>query len=152
MLLSVTIDLGILLALGYQRFVEQLRDHLAGRGYDDLGRSDGFVLRGLDRAPMTTSQLAALLHISKQGAAQIVNDMQRRGYVEGRPDPADGRARLLHLAPRGQRALAEARAFHRRYERELTDRVGSPAVTALRAALTTIAGGEDRLEAGTPYV
>ena len=152
MLTCVTTDLGILLALGYQSFVEQLRDHLAGRGFDDLGRSDGFVLRGLDRTAMTTSQLAALLHISKQGAAQIVNDMQRRGYVEGRPDPADGRARLLHLAPRGRRALAEARAFHRRYERELIDRVGAPAVAALRAALTTIAGGEDRLEAGTPYV
>jgi DNA-binding MarR family transcriptional regulator len=152
MLTCMTIDLGILLALGYQSFVEQLRDHLASRGFDDLGRSDGFVLRGLDRTAMTTSQLAALLHISKQGAAQIVNDMQRRGYVEGRPDPADGRARLLHLAPRGRRALAEAGAFHRRYESDLAGRVGAPAVAALRAVLTTIAGGADRLDAGTPYV
>lgn len=143
-------DLGLLLGLGYQTFVEALRAHLAGEGFGDLGRSAGFVLRGLDRAPMTTSQLATQLHISKQGAAQIVNEMQRQGYVEAQPDPADGRARRLRLAPRGERALAAARAFHRSYERRLTRAVGAEQVAALRAVLGEIAG--DGADERVPYV
>ena len=139
-------DLGILLALGYQEFVRQLHEALAAGGFDDIGRSDGYVFRALDEAPLSTSGLAARLDITKQGAAQIVEDMTRRGYLERRPDPADGRARLLFLSARGRAALAEARRFHQSYERSLTQRHGRDAVTALRDLLTAMTrsrGSED---------
>ncbi len=54
-------------------------------GYDDLGRSDGVVFRMLNHQPRTVSELAERLEISKQGAAQIIDDMQRRGYVVRTP-------------------------------------------------------------------
>jgi DNA-binding MarR family transcriptional regulator len=103
---------------------------------------------------MTTSRIAALLHISKQGGAQVVNDMQRRGYVEGHPDPTDGRARLLHLAPRGRNALVAARAFHRRHEETLEGMIGKEHVAILRAALYMIARGDGTQEPDTltPYM
>jgi DNA-binding MarR family transcriptional regulator len=142
-------DLGILVGLAYQSFVEQLRAYLAEQGFDDLGRSDGYVFRALDRAPMTTSALAALLRISKQGAGQIVDDMQRRGLIERRPDPADARARLLYLAPRGRRALNAARRFHRRYERSLAARVGTAQVDTLRVVLTAMASVERKIDPAT---
>ena len=83
------LDLGILLAIGYQEFVRALRSAMAAAGFDDLGRSDGYVLRALDGNPLTVSALAELLDITKQGSAQIVDDMQVRGYVERRPSPTD---------------------------------------------------------------
>jgi DNA-binding MarR family transcriptional regulator len=89
---------------------------------------------------MTVSELADRLEISKQGAGQIVDDMERRGYVERRPDPTDGRARLLHLAEHGRAALAAARRFHQRYERTLIAEHGQEAVASLRAVLTAMAG------------
>ncbi len=135
-----TPDLGILIALGYQGFVRRLHEDLATRGYDDLARSDGYVFRALAEAPLTTSALAARLGVTKQGAAQIVDDMTRRGYLTSRPHPDDARARLLELSERGRGALASARAFHRRFERALVREHGAEAVAGLRNLLTDMAG------------
>jgi DNA-binding MarR family transcriptional regulator len=134
------IDLGILLALGYQEFVRELREGLARKGFEDTGRSDGYVFRALAAGPLTISELAGLLGMTKQGAGQIVDDMERRGYLDRQPDPRDGRARLLGLTTRGQDALAAARAFHRRYERRLIRTHGPEALATLRAVVGTMAG------------
>src|SRR2546430_10709148 len=140
------LDLGILLALGYQEFVRALRDSLAAKGFDDLGRSDGYVLRALSGNPMTTSELAGRLEISKQGAGQIVEDMETRGYLQRLPDPDDGRSRLVRLSPRGRQALAAARRFHQAYERRLVRAHGGEAVAALRAVLVGMAGERNPLD------
>jgi DNA-binding MarR family transcriptional regulator len=132
-------DLGILLALAYQEFVTQLHQDLGQRGFDDLSRSDGYVFRALDAEPLTTSALADRLGVSKQGAGQLVDDMTRRAYVRSRPDPSDGRARLLELTGRGKNALAAARDFHRRYEQRLARRHGRGHVDDLRVMLTAMA-------------
>lgn len=132
-------DLGVLLALAYQQFVSELHADLGERGFDDLARSDGYVFRALDTEPSTTSALAERLEISKQGAGQLVEDMTRRGYLQSRPDPSDGRARLLELSDRGRLALAAARNFHRRYEQRLARRHGRAHVETLRAMLTAMA-------------
>ena len=134
------LDLGILLALAYQEFVRELRAAMASGGYDDLGRSDGFVFRALAERPLTVSDLAARLQISKQGAAQIIEDMEARGYVRRRPDPGDARARLAELTERGEAALGCARRFHRRYEDQLTRAHGRAALAQVRAVLTAMAG------------
>lgn len=136
------LDLGVLLGLGWEQFVDELRNSLAEQGFQDLGRSYGYVLRSLDSRPMNISELADRLEISKQGAAQIVDEMQRRGYVERRADPTDGRAKLLYLTDRGIEALGAARAFHRRYEKRLIRAHGAEAVGALRTLLAAIATAE----------
>jgi DNA-binding MarR family transcriptional regulator len=138
------VDLGILLALAYQRFVQDLRDAHAKAGFGDTGRSDGYVFRALATRPMTVNELATRLQISKQGAGQIVDDMERRGYVRRRPDPSDGRARLVSLTSRGAAALAAARRFHRSYERRLVRAHGPAAVAALRSTLEAMAGGTEQ--------
>ncbi|TQM30297.1 MarR family winged helix-turn-helix transcriptional regulator [Nocardia bhagyanarayanae] len=137
-------DLGILLGLAYEQFVVELRASLTEHGFDDLGRSDGYVFRCLTKRPMNVSELAERLGITKQGAAQIVDDMQRRGYVERRPDPADGRAKLLYLTERGNAALAAARRYHRNREQRLAREFGPDALRTLRAVLGAVAT-EERL-------
>ena len=139
-------DLGILLGVAFQEFVRQLHAAHAAAGFADLGRNDGLVFRSLARRPMTVSELASHLEISKQGAAQIIDDMERRGYVERRPDPGDRRARLIGLSERGQRALANARRFHRDFERKLARTHGADAVATLRAMLEAIAGSEQSVD------
>lgn len=138
-------DLGVLLALAFQQFVRAMHVDLAGRGYDDLGSSDGFVFRALAREPMTVSALAVRLDITKQGAGQIIDDMERRGYVVRTPHPGDARARLVALSARGQAALRAARAFHRRREAQLTEQHGVRAVRSLRELLTDLSGGSAEL-------
>lgn len=140
------VDLGILLGVAYQEFVRELHTAHAAAGFTDLGRSDGFVFRSLAIRPMTVSELASRLEITKQGAAQIIDDMERRGYVERRPDPADHRAKLVRLSERGQQAFANARQFHQEYERDLASRHGVDAVASLRRMLEVIAGAEQNVD------
>ena len=141
-------DFGILLLLADQEFVRELREHVAAEGFDDQGRSDGFVFRTLGAGPTTISGLAERLEITKQGAGQIVDDMERRGYVERRPDPSDARAKLLHLTERGEAALSTARKFHQTYERRLRKRFGDEAIDTLRDVLTDMAG---EAQVSTPH-
>ncbi|MFF0270964.1 MarR family winged helix-turn-helix transcriptional regulator [Kribbella sp. NPDC004536] len=148
MTLSGKTDIGILLVLADQEFVRELREYVTGQGFDDQGRSDGFVLRTLHDGPTTITRLAERLEITKQGAGQIADDMERRGYVERLPDPSDARARLLHLTDRGRAALSAARRFHHSYERRLRKRLGDDAVDALRNVLTEMAG---EAQVSTPH-
>ena len=141
-------DIGILLLLADQEFVRELREHVAAEGFDDQGRLDGFVFRTLGAGPTTISGLAERLEITKQGAGQIVDDMERRGYVERRPDPSDARAKLLHLTERGEAALSTARKFHQTYERRLRKRFGDEAIDTLRDVLTDMAG---EAQVSTPH-
>jgi DNA-binding MarR family transcriptional regulator len=136
-------DLGILLALAYQTFVQRLRASLVEQGFDDLGRSDGYVFRQLAGRTMTVSALAGRLDISKQAAAQLIEDLRSRGYVIRRPDPSDGRAQLLELSERGAAVLAAARRFHRRYERSLSREDGRDTVLTVRTLLASKAGDEE---------
>lgn len=131
-------DLGITLALAFAAFATELRASLAGEGYDDLHRSFGYVARNLDEAPLTLSGLAARLGITSPGALKIVQQMEDAGYLERAPDPADGRAKHLRLTKRGRAALAAARSFHARFERDLVERLGARKVQALREVLGDI--------------
>ncbi|WP_328992006.1 MarR family transcriptional regulator [Kribbella sp. NBC_01245] len=141
--MTKTTDFGILLVLAYQEFVRDLRETLAAQGFPDQGRSDGYVLRTLSAEPMTVSALAERLEISKQGAGQIVDDMEQRGYVVRVPSPTDGRARILQLSQRGHDALKAARKFHQTYERRLKRAHGNESVDAVREVLATMAGDHD---------
>jgi DNA-binding MarR family transcriptional regulator len=133
-------DLGIVLARSWQEFVRTMHADLATRGFDDLGRNDGYVFRTLAERPLTVSALASRLEVTKQGAGQIVDDMERRGYVVRRPDPDDARARLIDLSARGRAAMAAARAFHQRTERRLIRQHGAGALATVRTVLQALGG------------
>jgi DNA-binding MarR family transcriptional regulator len=135
-------DFGILLGLAYQYFVEALNAHLHERGFGDLGASFGYVFRALAAEPLTATELAERLQLTPQGAAKIVDDMVRRGYVERRVDPSDARARRLLLAPRGKRALRAARAFHRQFEADFARTAGAERAESLRATLERLIAWE----------
>ncbi|MEU4688827.1 MarR family winged helix-turn-helix transcriptional regulator [Actinoplanes sp. NPDC023714] len=62
---------------------------------------------------MRLSALAEHLRIAPRSATEVVDDLQRRGLAERRPDPADRRATLVALTADGSSAAAaiqEARA------------------------------------------
>jgi DNA-binding MarR family transcriptional regulator len=142
------IDLGVLLALAYTAFVEEMRAELAAAGFAELHRSFGYVARALAEGPLTLAELAARLQISSPGALKIVDEMEAAGQLERRPDPADGRARRLWLTPRGEVALAAARRFHARFEARLGKRVGARQAAACRRVLESIV--DSRARAGAP--
>lgn len=142
-------DFGVLLGQAYQAFVQDMHAELAARGHRVLGASYGYVLRSLAETALTASQLGERLGITAQGAAKVVDEMVKHGYVERRADPADKRAKLLHLSDRGRDMLDTVRAVHAEYERALIEKVGADQVATVRAVLgeivsTATDSGSDR--------
>ena len=135
-------DFGILLLLAYQGFTRALHRDLEAHGLDEIHRSDGYVFRALADGPRRIVDLAAGLDVSKQAASQIVADMEARKLIRRSPDPLDGRASQVALTKRGRTALDAAHDFHRRFEDDLIERLGSRKAAAVRAGLQAIIDAE----------
>ena len=134
-------DFGILLGLAYNAFVDDLNAHLREAGFEDIGRSFGYVFRLLADDDMTLRDVAAALEMTSQGAMKIIDEMEATGYVERVPDAIDGRVKRLRLTGRGQSALRTARRFHRDEERRLARRIGGGDAAIVRAALEGLIEG-----------
>ncbi|MET8308580.1 MULTISPECIES: MarR family winged helix-turn-helix transcriptional regulator [unclassified Micromonospora] len=57
--------------------------------------------------------IAEHLRIAPRSATEVIDDLQARGLVERRPDPADRRATLVALTDEGNRVSAAIRAARR---------------------------------------
>ena len=125
------IDFGILLGLAYGAFVDELHAAWRRRASATSGARTATSSARWRRASATPPSSPRGCGITSQGAAKLVDEMVARGYVERHPHAADGRVKLLALAPRGQGALAAARRFHAAYEERLGRR---SAPTRARAA------------------
>lgn len=143
-------DLGVLLNLAFGSFKEQLHQHLAQRGYADIGSSFGYVFRLLKNNPQNLKQVADSLAMTPQGALKIINDMVLKAYVQREDDASDARVRLLHLTPRALALMEVAHAFHQAFENQLSERLGASKVTAMRAALEQIVADGDDSAGGLP--
>jgi DNA-binding MarR family transcriptional regulator len=130
-------DLGVLLALAYVAFVDDLKAHLSRR-YDGFGPWTGAVLRAVVDEPLSLRKLAQRLEMTSAGALKIVDSMVADGYLERVPHPTDGRVRAIAATALGRRLLASARAFHTRFEDSLRAELGDRAVNAARRTLEQI--------------
>src|SRR4051794_18606925 len=101
-------DLGILLTLALRAFVDQLHHELDAEGFADVRPAFGVVFRALRDEPLTLTDLAGRLGVTKQAASKVVEEMTQLRLVRRRTSPADARAKLLTLTPRGRRAMAAA--------------------------------------------
>ena len=52
-----------------------------------------------DRRP---GAIAATARLSKQATNDMLRELERQGYLARRPDPSDGRARIIQLTARGK--------------------------------------------------
>ncbi|MEV5439120.1 MarR family winged helix-turn-helix transcriptional regulator [Streptomyces sp. NPDC052682] len=92
---------------------QRIHDGVVARGFEDVRPAHGFAFARLAPGGATATGLAAHLGVTKQAAAQLVDELVRKGYVERRPHPQDARARLVVLTERGwacTRAAEEAAA------------------------------------------
>ncbi|MFR9803255.1 MarR family winged helix-turn-helix transcriptional regulator [Pseudonocardia sp. RS010] len=65
----------------------------------------------------------------------LVDPLERTGYVERVPDPADGRARLVRIAERGARSVEASRGIVAQVEAEWTAHLGPRRMEQLRGIL-----------------
>jgi DNA-binding MarR family transcriptional regulator len=81
------------------------------------------------------SVLAGRAQITKQSMAELVAHLERHGYVERVPDPADRRAKLVRATRKGEEVYAIAREFVGELESEWGRRLGRAKLRRLRELL-----------------
>ena len=64
-------------------------------------------------------ELAEILVVNRASVGAVLERMERDGWIERTPDPADRRAMLVALAPAGEAKLAEVRAPYYRLMSEI---------------------------------
>ena len=95
----------------------------------------GNVFQFLDAQGTRVSTLAERAQITKQSMAELVDHLERHGYVERVPDPTDGRAKLVRATARGQEVYAIAREVVAEIEEDWTRRLGKAKMRLLRELL-----------------
>lgn len=132
------LNLGLLCYIASRAMEARVFGALAAAGFDDITTAQGRVFARIGPKGTRVTDLAAQAGITKQTAGFLVDQLERAGYVRRVPDPADARARLVQIAPRGEGAVAFARAAEAEVEAEWTQHLGKQGTSQLRRALTRL--------------
>ncbi|QDY80423.1 MarR family winged helix-turn-helix transcriptional regulator [Streptomyces qinzhouensis] len=132
-------DLGVLAARVLFSVQRELFATLAERGFDDILPRSGAVLAHLRPEGIRASELARLSGQHKQVVGTLVDDLERLGYVERAPDPADRRAKLVRPTERGLLQMETAAAIMRAIEERHAKSLGDEAYAAFKKALGQVA-------------
>jgi DNA-binding MarR family transcriptional regulator len=128
-------DLGILAVQLSARVQREIFARAAAQGFGDARPRHGAVLAYLDAEGTRPSELARLAGRNKQTMGAIIDELERLGYVERTPDPADRRAKLIVPTERGLRFMDLTDDFVRQIEQGLAGLLGAEPYRAFRAAL-----------------
>ncbi|WP_156686119.1 MarR family winged helix-turn-helix transcriptional regulator [Mycobacterium sp. Marseille-P9652] len=122
--------------------VPRLRAALEAAGLDNIRPAQAVALVPLARGGMHASDLADHLNVSRQAVAQGVAALERHGYVVRVPDPADARARIIELTPRGRQALRVMRSNATTLENRWNEVLGERRLAQLRETLRMLLAAE----------
>jgi DNA-binding MarR family transcriptional regulator len=84
--------------------------------------------------------------VSKQAAAELVDELESMGMLARVPDPEDRRAKLIVFTERGREGLFQGLAVLAELERELSRIVGERPMRQLRQALSALLPALENLE------
>ncbi len=105
-------------------------------------------------APCTQQLVAEQLGVSGPVVVQLVDQLEERGLVERRRNPADRRSYALEPTAEGVATLRQARAATEKVQRALAERLGPEGDEELRALLRRLLGlteeGDGPVSAGRP--
>jgi DNA-binding MarR family transcriptional regulator len=112
-----------------------LCQRLESVGYTELRPAHFRLLRFPGPHGVRPTDLAHRLGTSKQAINPLINDLERWGYLERRPDPRDQRGRVLWLTDRGLALMATIKALHAQIEADWADELGRRRFQILRKTL-----------------
>ena len=122
--------------------ITELHARIQRGGYADIRPAHGCVFRFLGPTGARLTEIAELSRPSpSRRSGSSSTTWPSSGYVTRAPDPSDGRAKLVLLTAKGQRAQNFARAVFADIEAESAERFGAARVADMRALLTEIAAG-----------
>jgi DNA-binding MarR family transcriptional regulator len=130
--------IGLLLRLVYQHYAQSVDAALRNAGFDDIRPGAANVFPFVPPDGITVSRLAELARVRKQSMAQAVDQLERTGYVERRPNPRDRRSQLVFLTERGASVPPVTHAAAERVEEHWAQLTSPAEFDALRASLVRL--------------
>ena len=132
------LNVGLLLFLPYRAMETRVFEELSAAGFDDFTPAQARVFQRIAPGGSRLTDLAAQAGITKQSAGFLVDQLERAGYVERVPDPADRRARLVRVAERGAHCVELSAGIVAQVEAEWTAHLGERRMAELRRALADL--------------
>lgn len=133
--------IGLLLRLIYQHYARDIDAALEAAGFGDIRPAHANVFPFVPPDGITVSGLAELARVRKQTMAQAVEELERMGYVERRPNPNDRRSRLVFLTERGGSVKPVSHATAARVEQRWAELTSPEELESLRALLLRLLTG-----------
>jgi MarR family transcriptional regulator, temperature-dependent positive regulator of motility len=127
-----------LLGLATRQLATDLNDKLIEAGVTDHRDSWNNVMPHIPASGIRLTELATRAGMTKQAMAELVAEIERRGYIQRTTDPADRRAKIIEFTDKGWVTLRLAMSALGELEAEIVDRLGEPSVGQLRGALLEI--------------
>ena len=127
-----------LLGLATRQLATDLNDKLIEAGVTDHRDSWNNVMPHIPASGIRLTELAARAGMTKQAMAELVAEIERRGYIQRTTDPADRRAKIIEYTDKGWAIVRLALSALGELEAEITGRLGEPSVRQLRDALLEI--------------
>jgi DNA-binding MarR family transcriptional regulator len=129
-----------LLRLAHQHWTQAVEAALDEAGFGDIRPPHANVFTFARPEGIQVSELTKLAHVRKQTMTQAVEELERLGYVERRPDPNDRRARLVFLTERGKGVRPIAMATGRLVDERWAELAGSEEIEQIKHALQRLLG------------
>jgi DNA-binding MarR family transcriptional regulator len=104
-------------------------------GYADVREAHLQVFGAVDWRGSRLTDLAARANMTLPAMSELVDDLQRLGYLERRQDPTDGRAKLIRPTRKGRHLMADGLRAVREIEAQYATVVGDERFAALVTAL-----------------
>jgi DNA-binding MarR family transcriptional regulator len=131
--------LGLLLRLLNQEWGNHVHEAMQKAGFDGIGAANANVIPFVpEEGGIQVSELAKLARVRKQSMAQSVEQLEKLGYLERRPDPNDRRARLVFLTERGKGVRPVALKAGRAVEKQWAKLTSPEQIEELRASLQAL--------------
>jgi DNA-binding MarR family transcriptional regulator len=134
---SEQLNVGVLMFIAYRAMEQRVLGALADAGYD-ITLAQARLFQRIAPGGSRLTDLAEQAQITKQSAGFLVEALEKAGYVRRVPDPTDARARLVQIAPRGQRGVDVARQVVEDVVAEWTRHLGAERMRALTEALGSL--------------
>jgi DNA-binding MarR family transcriptional regulator len=126
-----------MLGQAYSLLGFKIVDGVVGAGYPQKP-SHSAVFAQIKREGSRLTDLAKGANMTPQSMSELVAELVELGYVERKPDPTDGRAKLIVLTDRGNACIDAAQTTIRGLEDHLTAILGDRGHRQLRTLLTKL--------------
>ncbi|MBO0743835.1 MAG: MarR family transcriptional regulator [Candidatus Dormibacteraeota bacterium] len=127
-----------LLLAAYQQTASELLTTLAGAGHAAIRHKHGAVFANLDPEGTRPSVLADRAGMTRAALGELVDELERLGYVRRQPDPADRRAKLVVPTPAAEEVAVLVHQVNEGIEQRYRRVLGEQRYLSLRKALTTL--------------